>query len=145
MEESTTESIIGNLEMEPWEAPFKRMLGCLLQTAMVSARNGFPEEAEAILASVAGVRPTHPSPKFARALIHIYNSEHQVAIDMLNEEILKDDPENEMARVITCMALHMMERGDECFTVVRHLLHNGKNEQAKSIARTLAADLNFPL
>jgi hypothetical protein len=143
MEQQTQDSIIGAAEVHAWEAPFRRVVGSMLQTGLVAARNGFHEDAEGIVASIESARPGHPSPKFAKALLLIYKGEPQAAADYLQEEFLKADPGNEMAKALTCMALHVMERGSECYDMVRDLVQSGRNEQAVSIARNLAADLKF--
>jgi thioredoxin-like negative regulator of GroEL len=139
----TQDSLIGSGAPQPWEAPFRRVVGSLLQTCLVAARNGFHDDAEDILASVEAARPEHSSPKYARALLLLYKCKPDEAEQFLEEKFLRADPGDDMARALACMAYHAMERDTECFHIVRDLVHNGRNEQAVAIARSLAADLKF--
>ena len=132
-------SLIGGKDMEEWEKPFQRVLGCLLQSALMAARRHYLKDAKAILDAIYAVRPDHPSTKFALALYLIYLGDAQQCLDYLNANVLKEEPENEMAIAISCMALNLLDRKDECSFKLSHLINNGKNEQAVSIAKSLFA------
>lgn len=126
METTTRQSAVGNGDIEEWELPFKSVLGCLLQAALMAARHGMPAEAEAILKPVEAVRPAHPSTRLARGLSLFYQDRYQEAIDFLDREILKEDPDNATARAFTAMGLHLLGRIDECRDVLKGLLAEGK-------------------
>lgn len=143
METYIRESAIGNREMEDWEKPYKPILGCLLQAAMLAARNGLKDQAEAILRPVEAVRPEHPSPKLARALVLIYSDRFQEAIDFLEREVLRKDPANDMAKSFTAMALHLLGRLDECRGFLSEVLQSGRNEQAMNLSRNLAREVGL--
>jgi hypothetical protein len=127
-------SMVGNAEMAAWELPFKSVLGCMLQTALLAARFGFDPEAEEILRAVESVRQRHDSTRLARALVRIYRQSYQEAVDGLDSGLLKENPRHDMARAVKALALYHLGRNSECRTLVMAL-----KEQAASDPGTVGA------
>lgn len=147
METEMRLSAVGEAEMGEWEAPFRPMLGFLLQAGLLAARFGMGPEAEEILRAVEAVRPRHVSARLARALSGIYRQQYQDAIDGLDKGLLKDDPRHDMARAVKALALYHLGRLRECRVLVAALQEQAAlapqsvGAPARNLAASLAAEV----
>lgn len=140
-------SAVDGTEMGDWEAPFKSMLGFLLQAGLLAARFGFGQEGERILRSVEAVRPRHNSTRLARALADIYRQRYQDAIDGLESGLLKEEPRHDVARALKALGLYHLGRTAECRTLITALKEQAAKEprtvgaQARSLIASLIAEV----
>lgn len=143
MKTSIVDTDMGKPELAEWEQPYRSALSFLLQASMVAGRHGFVLAADAILKAVEAMRPLHPSPKLARGLIFIYQDKFAEAANWLRSDLLKTDPENDMARAFLAIALHMDGQMDECRSILLELFRTGTNEQALGVAKAVAVEIGL--
>lgn len=147
MENTVRMSAVGETEMDAWEAPFKSVLGFLLQSSLLAARFGLGPEAESILAPVEAVRPRHVSSQLARALVRIYGGSYQDAVDGLDSGLLQEDPNHDMARAIKALGLYHLGRFTECRVLVKDLQEQAAatpdsvSGQARDLIASLAVEI----
>lgn len=140
-------SAVGGTEPGEWEAPFKSMLGFLVQAGLLAARFGFGQEGDRILRSVEAVRPRHDSTRLARALAAIYQRRYQEALDGLENGLLKEEPLHDMARALKALGLYHLGRTAECRALVAALKQQAADEPlsvgapARSLIVSLIAEV----
>jgi hypothetical protein len=147
METTMRMSAVGETEMGDWEAPFKSMLGFLLQAGLLAARFGLESPAEDILRAVEAVRPRHVSSQLAQALVAIYGQRYQNALDGLERGVLKEEPRHDLARALKALAFYHLGRTAECRALVAALKEQAAKDpqsvgaQARSLIASLGAEV----
>lgn len=115
-------------------------LRLLADIGFMATSNGMSTQAQSIFQAIAHVRPSSILSYIGLALNHLNLNQFQDALDVLEKEALKIEPNNPTVQAFIGMSLMLMGRNSESETFLLPLL-DSEDALAANLARNLLQEL----
>lgn len=112
----------------------------LLDIAFSAVSKGFPGEAGVILDGLEKVLPDSPEVGICRAVTQYTVNDFGAAHETLGE-VLKAEPDNEIALAHLGILYHLGGESDEARKRLQVIVNDGEDEQAKALAQAMLDDV----
>jgi len=122
----------------------KKLLPLLMEIGFLAADHAKGGEALKIFRAVEAVAETKEYPRIGAGYALIANGKFDEAIAVLNEQVLKEHPENAIAKAYIGLALRAKGMFKESDELLKAVIDDNKDEHGTSLAKAILEDMPAP-